>query len=80
MKLRRVHGWDAEAALLRAAEQECPKCADVPFGPCADCDTAKGELPQPINYGELDPVQRLAVCRGTPLAIALSLAQQEAGV
>ena len=44
MKLRRVHGWDAEAA--------------------------RGDQPEPINYGELDPVQRLAVCRGTPQPMA----------
>lgn len=70
MKLRRVHGWDAEAALLRAAEQECLECSDVPFGPGDECDTARIESSEPINYGELDPVQRLAVCRGTPLPVA----------
>ena len=37
MKQRRTHGWAAEAALIA-----CPKCADVPFGPCDDCDTVRG--------------------------------------
>ncbi|WHS62235.1 hypothetical protein [Pseudomonas sp. G2-4] len=42
MKLRRVHGWYAEAATVRAVEQEFPKCADEPFSPCDECFTARG--------------------------------------
>lgn len=53
MKLRRVHGWDAEAA--------------------------RGNQPEPISYGELDPVQRLAVCRGTPLSVAADGRNEGAG-
>ncbi|WP_241664999.1 hypothetical protein [Pseudomonas sp. CFBP13506] len=76
-----IQAIDGNVATLRSANGRTTKQPLSKLTPDGQPNTLTrmlmGGQPEPINYGELDPVQRLAVCRGTPFAVAADGRKEE---